>query len=80
MPGNFLVEAYPVIIQPLDILVTAVSVGLVGRIIALIPARRIGREYPPAQRTVSRISLYSNVLEPTGRRSSICRSIESLKV
>ncbi len=44
MPGNFLVEAYPVIIQPLDILVTAVSVGLVGRIIALIPARRIGRE------------------------------------
>lgn len=44
MPGNFLVEAYPVIIQPLDILVTAVSVALVGWLIALIPARRIGRE------------------------------------
>lgn len=41
MPGNFLVESYPVVIQPLDILVTAVSVALVGWLIALIPARRI---------------------------------------
>ncbi|MBP5538628.1 MAG: ABC transporter permease [Bacteroidales bacterium] len=41
MPGNFLVESYPVVIQSLDIWVTALSVALVGWLIALIPARRI---------------------------------------
>ena len=44
MPGNFLIESYPVVIQSLDIWVTALSVALVGWLIALIPARRIGRE------------------------------------
>ena len=41
MPGNFLIESYPVVIQSLDIWVTALSVALVGWLIALIPARRI---------------------------------------
>lgn len=41
MPGNFLVESYPVVIQPLDIWITALSVAFVGWLIALIPARRI---------------------------------------
>ena len=41
MPGNFLVESYPVVIQSLDIWITALSVALVGWLIALIPTRRI---------------------------------------
>ena len=41
MPGNFMVEAYPIVIRPLDIVVTALSVALIGWLIALIPARRI---------------------------------------
>lgn len=41
MPGNFLVESYPVVIQSLDVWITALSVALVGWLIALIPARRI---------------------------------------
>ena len=41
MPGNFLVESYPVVIQSLDIWITALSVALVGWLIALIPSRRI---------------------------------------
>ena len=44
MPGNFLVDAYPIVIQPLDILVTALTVALVGWLIALIPARRVKAE------------------------------------
>ena len=41
MPGNFMIEAYPIVIRPLDIVVTALSVALIGWLIALIPARRI---------------------------------------
>ncbi len=41
MPGNFLVESYPVVIQSLDVWITALSVALVGWLIALIPSRRI---------------------------------------
>lgn len=41
MPGNFMVESYPVVIRPWDIVVTALSVALIGWVIALIPARKI---------------------------------------
>ncbi|MBP5398079.1 MAG: ABC transporter permease [Bacteroidales bacterium] len=41
MPGNFMVDAYPVVIRPWDVVVTALSVALIGWVIALVPARRI---------------------------------------
>ena len=40
MPGNFLVNAYPVILQWSDILLTVVGVALVGYLIARLPVRR----------------------------------------
>ena len=40
MPGNFLVSAYPVILQWSDILVTIIGVALIGYLIALMPVRR----------------------------------------
>ena len=40
MPGNFLVSAYPVILQWSDILMTIVGVALIGYLIALMPVRR----------------------------------------
>ena len=40
MPGNFLVSAYPVILQWSDILMTIVGVSLIGYLIALMPVRR----------------------------------------
>jgi len=40
MPGSFLVNAYPVILKPLDLAITAIGVALIGYIIALLPVRR----------------------------------------
>ena len=40
MPGNFLVNAYPVILQWSDILSTMAGVALIGYLIALLPVRR----------------------------------------
>lgn len=40
MPGNFLVSAYPVILQAGDILLTALGVALIGYLIALFPVRK----------------------------------------
>ena len=40
MPGNFVVNAYPVVLQWGDVLLTAVSVTLIGLLVALAPARR----------------------------------------
>lgn len=40
MPGSFLVNAYPVILQWQDVLATIASVALIGYIIALLPVRR----------------------------------------
>ena len=40
MPGNFLVNAYPVIVKWSDILFTIVGVALIGYLIALLPVRR----------------------------------------
>lgn len=41
MPGNFIVQAYPVILSFKDILATAVSVAAVGYIIAWLPVSRL---------------------------------------
>lgn len=40
MPGSFLVNAYPVILQWQDVLATIACVALIGYIIALLPVRR----------------------------------------
>ena len=40
MPGSFLVNAYPVILQWQDVLATITGVALIGYIIALLPVRR----------------------------------------
>lgn len=40
MPGSFLVNAYPVILQWQDVLTTIAGVALIGYIIALLPVRR----------------------------------------
>ena len=41
MPGNFLVESYPVVLKLTDILLIAGGVAIVGYLIALIPSRKI---------------------------------------
>ncbi len=41
MPGGFMTNAYPVILQLSDILITALGVTIVGYIIAWIPSRKI---------------------------------------
>lgn len=40
MPGSFLVNAYPVILQWQDVLATIAGVALIGYLIALLPVRR----------------------------------------
>ena len=40
MPGNFLVNAYPVIVQWSDILLTIAGVALIGYLIAIMPVKR----------------------------------------
>ena len=40
MPGSFMVAAYPVILKPADIIITATSVAVIGYLIALLPVRR----------------------------------------
>lgn len=37
LPGNYLVSAYPVLLQWTDVLLTFVSVSVIGYLIALIP-------------------------------------------
>ena len=41
MPGNFLVESYPVVLKGLDLVFIAAGVALVGWIMALIPSRKL---------------------------------------
>ena len=43
MPGSFLASAYPVILKPADIAITATSVAVIGYLIALLPVLRSGR-------------------------------------
>lgn len=40
MPGNFLVEAYPVVLRIGDVLISATGVALIGLMVALIPSRK----------------------------------------
>lgn len=44
MPGNFLVNSYPVIIQGWDILLTAAGVAVIGYLIALLPVASYYKE------------------------------------
>ena len=39
MPGSYIVQSYPVILSPVDILITAVGIAVIGYIIALMPVR-----------------------------------------
>jgi len=39
MPGNFVVDAYPVVVQPADIVVTIMGVALIGWLISLLTRR-----------------------------------------
>ena len=41
MPGGFMTNAYPVVLQLSDVLITALGVTIVGYIIAWIPSRKI---------------------------------------
>ena len=39
MPGGFMVQAYPVIVSPWDVLMTVAGVALIGYLIAVLPVR-----------------------------------------
>ena len=54
MPGSYIVQAYPVILSPIDIAITAVGIALIGYLIALMPVRMYG---------VADKSLYINQLD-----------------
>ena len=43
MPGSYIVQAYPVILSPIDILITTVGIAVIGYLIALMPVRMYGR-------------------------------------
>lgn len=42
MPGNYLIDAYPVVLQAGDVVLTAVSVAAIGLVIALLSAGKAG--------------------------------------
>lgn len=44
MPGSFLVEAYPVILDPLDIAAVCLSVAAVGYLITVVPSMKSTRQ------------------------------------
>lgn len=41
MPGNYVVDAYPVVLEMGDVIVSAVSIAVIGYLIALIPSGKI---------------------------------------
>ena len=43
MPGGFFIQAYPVQLQPVDVLLTAAGVALIGFAVAFISSSRLGR-------------------------------------
>jgi ABC-type lipoprotein release transport system permease subunit len=43
MPGSYIVQAYPIILSPVDILITAAGIATIGYLIALLPVRMYGR-------------------------------------
>ena len=44
MPGSFLVEAYPVLLSPVDIALVCITVAVIGYIITLIPSRKATKQ------------------------------------
>jgi ABC-type antimicrobial peptide transport system permease subunit len=44
MPGQFLVQAYPVILSWSDVLLTAAGVAVIGYLIALLPVAAMKRK------------------------------------
>ena len=44
MPGQFLVQAYPVILSWTDVLLTAAGVAVIGYLIALLPVAAMKRK------------------------------------
>ncbi|MBO4565627.1 MAG: ABC transporter permease [Bacteroidales bacterium] len=40
MPGNYMVDAYPVVVKPGDIALTAIAVAVIGLVVALVAAGR----------------------------------------
>ena len=44
MPGNFVIQAYPIIISWKDILITAAGVAIIGYLIALLPVASFYRK------------------------------------
>ena len=43
MPGGFFLQAYPVVLQPLDVVWTALGVGAIGALVSLLAAPAAGR-------------------------------------
>ena len=43
MPGNYIVDAYPVILKPGDVLISACGVALIGLAVAVAPVCRLSR-------------------------------------
>ena len=44
MPGNFVVQAYPVILSATDVLLTVAGVTIIGYLIALLPVHIYRRQ------------------------------------
>ena len=65
MPGNFIVQAYPVILSAWDILITVAGVATIGYLIALLPVyiyRRHGLNPPQ--------SIHSGTSELSGKKTA----------
>lgn len=41
MPGSYIVDAYPVVLEAGDVIVSAISIAVIGYLIALVPSRKI---------------------------------------
>lgn len=41
MPGNYVVDAYPVVLELKDVVISAISIAVMGYLIALVPSRRV---------------------------------------
>ena len=37
MPGNFIVDSYPIILKPMDVIFTVIGVALIGYVSAKLP-------------------------------------------
>ena len=41
MPGSYIVDAYPVVLEAGDVIASAISIAVIGYLIALVPSRKI---------------------------------------